>query len=132
MFASQFKKKSPEKTAIRNANDLQLMSHLPVAINHVQETVEELFVPQFLELKAVANEVGEQLAIEYDIDLFWLFFTSLFPLDKLRGRQGSRFRLSAGSKLLKQYTRYIYMRLTDFVSFRCRKGIAHLILYPST
>lgn len=108
MFASQFKKKSPEKTAIRNANDLQLMSHLPVAINHVQETVEELFVPQFLELKAVANEVGEQLAIEYDIDLFWLFFTSLFPLDKLRGRQGSRFRLSAGSKLLKQYTRYIY------------------------
>lgn len=102
------KKKSPEKTAIRNANDLQSMSHLPVAINHVQETVEELFVPQFLELKAVANEVGEQLAIEYDIDLFWLFFTSLFPLDKLRGRQGSRFRLSAGSKLLKQYTRYIY------------------------
>ena len=89
------------------------MSRLPVAINHVQETVEELFVPQFLELKAVANEMAEQLAIEHDIDLLWFFVTSLFPLDELRGGQGSRFRLSATSKVLKQYAQYMILFFLD-------------------
>lgn len=78
------------------------MPHLPVTADHGQQTVDEVFVPQLLELKGVASKVAEQLAIEYNADLFWFFLSILLPLDKLRASQCSRLRLSTASQVLAQ------------------------------
>lgn len=92
-----------EKRQYRNANDLYNQSpHLPVTADHVQQTVDEVFVPQLLELKAVASEVAEQLAVEHNADLFGFFISILLPLDKLPAGQRSRLCLSTPSKVLTQ------------------------------
>lgn len=89
--------------------------------DHVQQTVDEVFVPQLLELKAVAGEVAEQLAVEHNADLFGFFYQHSFAT-------GQTSRWSAFSPLSQHTQQGPHSVIFGFLIFfyRCKKGIAHL------